>query len=286
MQNQNSIQWYISHFPESQFPCVKTHKEEYVRRLCKGKTRAEKSNILICGIARNTENNVIYDIARINKLRSYFKDSSVFIYENDSSDNTYQVFKTCSDFTILSEKRNPPPFTDPKGFDRRHYMAMARNEYLKYAKQYVKTNHVDFLIILDLDLLGGWSYHGVLNSIGQPDWDVIGSNGIYYRPTNRPEHPHTRLFYDTWAFRYLDKPEPADDKQLNLLRFNRGEPLIKVNSCFGGLAIYRPQFLHENIWYNDYDCDHPTLHNKLVERGYEIFLNPSQITLYNRTEYV
>jgi hypothetical protein len=160
-------------------------------------------------------------------------------------------------------------------------MAIARNKYLEYARSYVRSHNIDYIIILDCDLLGGWSYHGVLNSIGQSTpWDIIGSNSLFY--LNHKES-WIKVFYDSWAFRELGHTEEVDGTDANMFVFNKGEPLIAVNSCFGGLAIYKPHFLSEGLNYTDEDCDHPSLHNRLAERGYNIFLNPSQITLYNRS---
>jgi hypothetical protein len=161
-------------------------------------------------------------------------------------------------------------------------MAYARNKYLDYARRFAQQQRINYLIIVDTDLQGGWSYHGVLNSLGHKDWDIIGSNSLYYYTS---EDKVVRLFYDSWAFRALGNPEEIEDKTVNVFKFHRGEDLIQVNSCFGGLGIYKPHILYLNVDYTEDDCDHPTLHNALCEKGCKIFLNPSQITLYNKTDY-
>lgn len=69
--------------------------------------------------------------------------------------------------------------------------------------------------------------------------------------------------------------------ETHLLRFRRGEPLVPVWSCFGGLGIYRTECLSAAS-YEGSDCEHVTLHRMLRERGYDrLFLNPSQIVLYS-----
>lgn len=281
-------EWYIAHFPEAMFLCSQRRLNDYTVEVIHGKEIASRSNVLFCGIARNIERYLPYTIARIKALGSLFKSYAVFIFENDSNDRTLaQLQKWASEdnrVNIESATWNPPPFDDPRGRVRRFYMAKARNEYLKYAKFFSHRNLIDYIIIIDMDLDGGWSYHGILNSIGQNiNWDIIGSNSLCYKNI---DNKWFKLFYDSWAFRQLDNPEVLDDSQANLLVFNRGEPLVQVNSCFGGLAIYKPHFLSEGLYYTDADCDHPTLHNELVKRGYNIFLNPSQITLYNKSQYV
>lgn len=285
MANIDSVNWYISQFPEAQFLVPQKYKEEYNKRVIYGHNLASKANVLICGIARNVSRTLPYTMARIEALGKLFKNYHVFIYENDSTDNTSEILSDWSknshiDFT--SEKLGAPTFHDLKGLTRRRCMAHARNQYLDYARQYANSTLIHYLIIVDMDLQGGWSYHGVLNSLGHPGWDIVGSNSLYYLSE---ENQIVRLFYDTWAFRSLGTKEEIEDSIANLFRFNRGEPLIQVNSCFGGLAIYKPYFLFEGVNYTEEDCDHPTLHNQLCNKGYKIYLNPSQITLFNKTEY-
>jgi len=283
---QRSVNWYLSQFPEAQFLIPERHKHEYNKKTIAGHHIAKQANVLICGIMRNVGNTMPYTIARIEAIGQLFKDYHVFIYENDSKDSTKVDLENWATenerVRYKSEDVNPPPFRDPKGLDRRRWMAYARNQYLKYAREYASAVRIDYLIIVDTDLQGGWSYHGVLNSLGHKGWDAIGSNSIYYFTE---EDKIVRLFYDAWAFRSDGDPTEVPDTTANLFQFHRGESLIKVNSCFGGLAIYKPYVLFEGVDYTEKDCDHPTLHNALCDKGHKIYLNPSQITLYNKTEY-
>lgn len=282
----NSTQWYISQFPESMFLYSAQNQNEYAVNVIRGKDKAARSNVLICTIMRNIDKVLPYTLARIEATRELFQQSHVFIYENDSTDQTKNILNRIENpaYTVCSENIKPEPYMDMKGLARRKAMAHARNKYLDFARQYTTHNLVDYIIILDADLLGGWSYHGLLNSIGQPlSWDIVGSNSIYYVEHDKQWH---RLFYDSWAFRPLNHPTELSDNEANLFVFNKGESLIPVNSCFGGLAIYKPHFIWENINYTEEDCDHPTLHNALRGIGYDIFLNPSQITVYNKSPYV
>jgi hypothetical protein len=284
----NSWSWYISHFPESMFLCDQQYQQDYATNIIRGKENAAKSKILICGITRNSQNILPYTLARIRRLGSYFESYVVFLYENDSVDNTVDILKQeqekYTNFFFTSEYLNSPPFTDPKGVVRMRNMAMARNHYLDFVRQYIKTEHIDYIIIVDCDLLGGWSYHGILNSLGNiGNWDIVGSNSLYYLHKDKEWF---KVFYDTFAFRSLGIEKEIDGTEGNMFVFNRGEPMIQVNSCFGGLGIYKPHFLHEGLNYTEEDCEHVTLHNKLVKLGYQIFLNPSQITLYNKSQYV
>ena len=281
----NSWQWYVSQFPECMFLCASKHKNEYVENVIRGKDIAAQSNVLICGIARNCEKILPYTIARIERLGSLFRSYHVYIYENDSIDQTLSLLnnwkKENRKITIKSETLSPPPFTDPKGEVRLKYMAAARNNYLAYAKQYNKKKPVDYLIFVDCDLRGGWSYDGVLNSIGQDiEWHGIGSNSLCYISK---DNEWTKLFYDQFAFRSSNSWQEIDKFANGSFVFNRGEPLVSVNSCFGGLCIYKPSILETNVKYTQDDCDHVTFNKQLIEKyNYKIFINPSQISLYNK----
>jgi hypothetical protein len=270
------------------FLCSQQHTDYYTECVIRGKEKSSQSNVLVCGIVRNSERILPYTISRIESLGSLFNSYHVFLYENDSIDDTKKILCDWSQennrVAYETDTLNPPPFTDPKGYDRRKYMSFARNKYLEYARNYGKSNRIDYIIVLDCDLIGGWSYHGILNTIGQATtWDVVGSNSLCYL-----NHDDTwvKVFYDSWAFRPLDHPEEIDGAETNLFVFHRGEPMIRVNSCFGGMAIYKPHCITEGLNYTDEDCDHPTLHNELKRMGYNIYLNPGQITLYNKSQYV
>jgi hypothetical protein len=84
------------------------------------------------------------------------------------------------------------------------------------------------------------------------------------------------------AFRRVGHDEPHHNDEINALRFRRGVPLQPVWSCFGGLGVYRMECLRA-AEYSGEDCEHVYLHRKLRQAGFtRLFLNPSQITLYDR----
>ena len=249
-------------FPESYYPPISL---DYSDKLAKGFTIASKLNVLITGVVRDAEKEIKLNLSRIDHLRRFFGKSYVFLYENDSIDNTKEIInkwrKSRYNVVFSSEKIGTRKLSD-KSLERRVNMAAARNKYLEYARN-IKDIHK--IIILDLDLIGGFSYEGILNSLSyNDDSGIFGSNGLIYQNNQR-------MFYDTWA------TDPSDNTWL----LNRGEDLVKVNSAFGGCIIYPSEITKLSIEYNSSDCDHVTLNNQLTKCGYNIFLNPSQITLYS-----
>jgi len=274
--------WWMGQFPESAYT-TKNH-DNYVGRVLRGCYRMKDSTALFCAIARNVEETLPYTIARIERSGGMFKAWHCFIYENDSTDNTKNIlaqWSKCPNITVVSEDLGKVRHKQDMTLDRTKDMAQYRNRYLDFAKTYRPT--WDYMLVFDTDLQGGWSYEGVANSFGHEGWDVIGSNGLIYR--NNPDNNNPeKLYYDTYAWRYLDD-DTIHDEKVNLMKLNRGEEPFMVNSCFGGLAIYRNECIASDIEYKGNDCDHPTLHKQIRNNGHTVWCNPSQITVYSPTRY-
>jgi hypothetical protein len=157
-------------------------------------------------------------------------------------------------------------------------MATCRERYRTHVLSHFP--NYDFVIVVDTDLRGGWSYDGVANTFGHDDWDFVGSNGILRRLT--PTFPVTYDVrqYDTWALRYAGRDKAYQPWQMDGAVHNPGEPLVPVWSCFGGLGVYSmAAFRAAN--YGGNDCEHVELYRQMRAAGHSrLFLNPSQIVLY------
>jgi hypothetical protein len=257
-------------FPDAFYPPVSS---DYKDRLKKGVDVASKHRVYICGICRDCEIYLEDNLYRIEQLKKFFATSRVFIYENDSKDNTKKILDNWVKYqyntVFLSEKLDTDHKQD-KSLRRRINMANARNTYLEHEVP------ADIMIVLDLDLYG-FSIEGILHSLSYyTPKTIIGSNSIVYQDG-------VRLFYDSWALRYLNSWDDLGDTP-NTLILNRGEKIIEVNSCFGGCAIY-PYDVTKHARYEYYDCDHVTFHKTLKKYDYKVYLNPSQITLYSESYY-
>ena len=128
-------------------------------------------------------------------------------------------------------------------------------------------------------MTGGWSYDGLANTFGQPVlWHAVGSNGVIYKDFGRIKNK--ALHYDVWAFRWRGDWSAIHPGRLNSRQWMRGEPLMLLNSCFGGLGVYdMPAFLASK--YDGTDCEHIPFHRGMAEAGYDrLFMNPSQIVVY------
>jgi len=269
-------------FPEAFFPISQEVNKDYCSRIEIGEYNAKKSSVIICGLARNIEANFFYLQKRIEKIGSYFNNYKVFFYENDSSDNTQNLLKKWSNennsINYKSEKLEKIKHEQDYSLQRRIDMAYYRNQYLKY----IQNMNFDYVIVIDTDIVGGWSYEGILHSLSY-DFDVIAGNSIICRIRN---NSFEQLYYDAWAFRALGHPNKHEDEEINVLKFAKGSNPFKVDSAFGGMAIYRRDILTSGKYmYTEKDCDHVTIHEQIKRDNYDIYVNPSLISLYSPSLY-
>lgn len=244
-----------------------------------------RSKVVICGLARNVEHILQTNIQRVEKLASLFCYYAVTVYENDSTDATPELLQAWSRANprvlAVSVDRGDPVNPGTRCLDRATRMATYRNELRRRILAEKQTKWASHIIVIDLDLPGGWSYDGIASSFGVPTetWDFMGSNGLLLRDYGGKSN--VLVYFDVWAFRPHGSDAPQRPEVINPKRWRRGEDLVPVNSCFGGLGIYRSQAF-ERCSYDGSDCEHVPFHRKMREAGMgRIFMNPSQITLYS-----
>jgi hypothetical protein len=268
-------------FPEDRFPCMRSIAHEYESRVQRGYDRMQSNSVVICTLCRDVLHCLPATAARIERLGSMFREFQTVIFENDSRDSTLhwlnQWARANSKVHIVSEQLNDPKFGQEIGSARTSRMAYYRNRYREAVL--TKFNDYDYVIVLDADLEGGWSYDGIAHTFGDVNWDFVGSYGIWYEPDSVSSKAK-QVHYDAFAFRRPGCEGREDFPTVNNLVFHRGEPLVYVWSCFGGLGIYRMECFQASE-YGANDCDHVTFHRTMRTRGFNrLFLNPSQIVLY------
>lgn len=244
-------------------------------------------NIIMVGIAKNIGQCVDRTIKNLVRIRSYFNKSKIFIYENNSSDNTKELLKShgsqYDNFTIVTEDIN----TDR---DMYRIMAHARNKCVDFVrKQNIKT--YPLVLVLDLDLVIDINIMSIMNCFNHnKQWDVQTANGIY----DTDYH-----YWDTFAFRTLESDipyyfEPDHNTGLNTYwktycnipqKQCRVDKFIDVVSAFGGICLYRSEcFLSGQYNENINDCEHVSFHKMLISKGKKIIINPNFIKFYSRIE--
>jgi hypothetical protein len=269
-------------FPEYAFPVCDEHAALYTERVARGRERMRASRVVIAGLVRNAIHVLPMTIERLARLGAQFADFRVVVYENDSTDGTRELLSAWAagmpQVTVISEVLGAPVNPKTRCQQRGHRMADYRNRCQSLISQ--RFADFDHVIVVDMDMQGGWSEDGIAHTFGCDDWDFVGANGIIL------QRVHTRfntwLHYDAWAFRQLGSYEPMPGPVVNNFTWRRGEPLVPVYSCFGGLGVYRmPAFLSPQ--YAGGDCEHVALHRGMRTAGFDRqFLNPSQLVFFGR----
>lgn len=271
----------LSHFDESRFVPLPFRARTYKQFTERGKNTIKKRSVVIAGLARDVAPVLGKTMARIERTGAMFSDYKVVIFENDSKDNTAKQLEQWAQanaaVTVVSERRGDPVNPGLRCLNRAERMAVYRNKYRELIAD--KYSDYDYVIVIDTDLPGGWSYDGICNTFGQDvDWDFVGSNGLVAK--NFEGTANRLLYYDAWAFRWEDSWSPVTPVSINNKSWPRGEPMLKVNSAFGGLGIYKTKAM-SIAKYDGTDCEHVPFHRKMTECGMtKLFMNPSQITLY------
>lgn len=269
-------------FAEGEFPVTAWRAADYLRACSRGYARMRQQRVVIAGLCRDIEHILPATILRVERLAGLFADSRVVVYENDSRDGTAALLRHWAvrdrRVVALTEHRHDPVNPVQRCASRAARMASYRDRCQR--EILARHRHFDVVIVLDMDLVGGWSEDGVANTFGHDAWDVMGSNGLIYRRSGFAVNEVRQ--YDTWAYRDDDSLQPLTSAQVAPLVPERGEPPIRVGSCFGGLGVYRMDAFAAGT-YAGGDCEHVTFHRSLRDRGFgRIFLNPSQITVYGR----
>lgn len=275
-------------FPEHAYPPIPSLRQDYELKVKTGIKLAKSYRVAILGMVRDCETVLPSVLKRLELFTCLFGSTNIFIYENDSIDKTKQILRDWNprdvNYNINSSNLGLPKLGQGKDLARSQGMAMLRNNLRDWFLS--DSRKFDYVIVLDMDLKTGWSLHGIANSFGWIGWDMMSSNGIVYDKDTVCKS--RRLFYDTWALRFVHDASQRPNEQLNLLQFHRGEAPIKVWSNFGGLAIYTYKaFALGEAKYQPLssrglpECDHVSFNTALRENGFDkLYLNPSQICVY------
>jgi len=266
-------------FPEDLFP--PTDRNDFSKKVAAGYENMKVAKVVICGITKDDAAILPLTIARIEKTGGCFCDYRVIIYENDSRDNTLDILQNWEAVNprvkIMTESIQGTPI---RQLSRTQRLACFRNRYLDLVKESPNYASFDFVMIVDMDLKGGWSNDGIATSFARSDWDVIAANSIGY-------HNLRKTYYDTFAL--LPKTILKTNWLYKIIgegwQLRRGDPLIKIQSGFGGLAVYRKAAIlyrqYSGIVNGEITCEHISLN---ADNRLRYFLNPSQITITGTQE--
>lgn len=253
------------------------------------------NSISICGIFRNNEqylkNYFIPKLEKLIKIYSYIK-FYFYFYENDSTDNTKSIlenFCNKNEAFFSSENINASLYKRDTSIGRIDNICKCRNKLLE-----MRPFKGDWTIIIDSDiqfpdnLIDRFIAKKIPN-----DLVAITSNGKDHIKCKN--HSNCNHYYDTLSLVFSDNSSgfshflktgskccPFKNKN-DLLNWNINN-LIKVNSAFGGLAIYKTSILNNKIIKYSSECHTNTKHycehigfNTALRNFGSIYLDPTFI---------
>ena len=244
------------------------------------KSALKQKKIVFLGLARDTDNTLELVLAKISKIGDLFKEYKIYIFENDSKDNTLPILKE------LQKSRPIEYFTlnglDEAFPDRTIRLSFARN-YLLNATKHL---NFDYVVCFDTD--------GVFIDIPEPSflscfrfdelWD-----GCF--PVMNP-------YYDIWALRQtnmlpddyheMGKDLPRVIGEENRMRyvfiptrlqnFDMYKGWLLVDSAFGGVALYKANAYYQSSYWGEKNkqelCEHVSLHLKMKNNNARLYINP------------
>lgn len=266
-------------FPEDRF--LPVDPERYFKNVAAGYAKMKDIKVVICGLTKDDAAILPLTIARIEKTGGFFSDYRAIVYENDSCDHTLSILKEWQAANprvhVLTESIVGTPLLQ---LGRTERLAHFRNRYLQHLSESGEYTGCDYVLVVDMDLKGGWSNDGIAASFARSDWDIVAANSIGY-------HYLRKSYYDTFAL------VPKTILKTGLLyriigegwQLRRGDPLIPIQSGFGGLALYRKEVLlsrrYSGTQSGEPVCEHTSLNADYCLR---CFLNPSQMTITGTQE--
>jgi len=276
----------------------------YQKTVEQGYSTMKNLRIALCSIVRDCDSQLSKNIRRIEKLRKLFKQFYAIIVENDSIDDTKKVLEEWGKnndniYLFINDFRttNKPKTVDINpnySIHRIERMAFYRNLYLQKLEELELD--VDYVIIMDLDI-HDFYINGIAHSFGVTDeWDVVTANGKNISPKFIDKIRCKYIYFDTYALQELRNSSPQTEHDIfsKIYKYSKiptGQPLIKVNSAFNGLAIYKASAI-KNVRYScrinddqrvEAKCEHVALHEDIRNKGNDkIYINPSMILYYDR----
>jgi len=279
--------------------------------LNESKNIMENLDVIIYGTIRDIEDHFLKSFTNIDLLCNYFNNVFIIIFENDSLDNTRNILKEWSlknnnnkikKHIILEDNLNS------KYPLRAHRLAYCRNVILNYIFTNHLNNNYQYAIHCDLDdRFWSLNFDSICNCF-QYDlnkWDAmfpVNNNG----------------YYDFWALRCNDcwfnknifsceanysetnKEYTKHLQDLFIFLNNNENNLIKVQSAFNALGIYKLNSMKDCYYNADYLCnicngnkegclednDHIGLHNKMISKNCNLFINKNMIITCKGYNYI
>jgi hypothetical protein len=259
--------------------------------------------LLVVGTARDCEATLEKNVNRIARACRDFEEVSFYIVESDSKDATkeilFKLHKKIPNFNYTSLG-----FLDDLIPERVDRIRFCRNKYIHFLKnRQNSTERCDFVLVVDLDRVNSkFSRRSVISCFSTNQcWDACFANqrfGYYDLYALRAENwitydifkelrsalskvPVTNRKWSKVRRYFIEDRLRKEIIYNNMRRIPSNHSWIKVQSAFGGAAIYRADVLskadYTAIDTGDKICEHVDLNLKLHNLGKDLWINPSFI---------
>jgi glycosyltransferase involved in cell wall biosynthesis len=245
----------------------------------------KRHNVIFAGTVRNVEQYMAKSLADVEACGAKFKDFSLVLYENDSTDRTRDILRELKrpNYHYIFEDNVDIP-------GRTARLAAGRNKVLQKARELNASGTFTYLIVLDLDDVNssGRFVNSIESCFARKDWDALAAN-------------QSLLYYDLWALRRkndlmydvmerlynTDNPNSTLGNMRHRYSVTGNYPagkFLEVESAFGGAAIYRLDSIPAHCAYvGTYPdgrdkCEHVDFHGCLRDAGANLFINTSFYT--------
>jgi len=274
----------------------------------------ENKSILVVGTVRNVEKSIIKEIDKCIKSLVKFEDLKFYLVESDSTDNTLINLELLKKklpnfaFSSLGILENQIP-------DRLERIRYCRNFYIQYIRTLSEVNMPTYIFVVDLDgINSALNSKSLLSCFVRDDWDVVVANQTFgYYDILALRHPIWQK--NDWTEEYAKekiKVKPPKSKfwfykiqfylalekiknralYSKMIRINKDNLWIEIESGFGGAAIYKTEVLLKHDYSKEFETmesEHVSLHRKLLRNNGKIFINPkfinSHLNTYNLNRY-
>jgi hypothetical protein len=248
-----------------------------------------QSEVLVIGLVRDAAPALEADLGRLRQALGDAQRVHGLIIESDSQDETLPALRRvqaswadCRVMT-LGNLRDQMPVRTVR-------LAHCRNLGVEALRRDAAYAAVDWVVVADLD---GVNTHLTAQAVrscwARSDWDMCSANqAAPYYDIWALRHPQWSP-NDCWAqHRFYEQFEPNRQRSLyccvyvRMIQLPATQAWVKVDSAFGGLAIYR-RSVYERGHYSGLTeggeevCEHVPFHATLQQLGARLFINPALI---------
>lgn len=260
--------------------------------------------ILLVGTVSNVAKTIEKELKVVLKALSVFDLVQVFLVESDSTDETVKILEKIAlknrnfEFIALEKLKDKYP-------NRIARIAYCRDIYVRYIRDNCVVSKWDYVVVADLDGMNFKLRKNGIQSCFETniDWDGVMANqkfGYYdiyalrapgwveedcfisikrnKKISKQPNISNISLINFIVQFNYFDKfRKKYIYDQMKIIK--NKNLFIKVDSAFGGLAIYKPQVFLNSLYSTDQaiHSEHVNFHKASDNANRSFYINPELI---------